>query len=327
MNPDIQNCWQSLEDKAADQIIMLEIENFLSLGITPVQNKCIILNIGSSLEPDMKSFQDWTGADFYVTTISHTPDIENGIVVELCNNDLANIFDSLIDNLLNRWVNVQTRPDALLEFINWATEYSIFFKKPADRQLSKEKQRGIIAELYFLQTYLLESELTSHISALRSWRGHDRKTHDFSFPNGNVEVKSTISKAPVRVTINNERQLDNVGLSNLFLYVIQFLEADSGESLPTVIAKIRSLLNSNESDLLVFENYLTHAGYSEEDKSEYLDYRVIISSEFMFKVEDDFPKIRALPDGVGNLKYSLDISFCTDYSVTTAEAISHLIGA
>ena len=116
----------------------------------------------------------------------------------------ATILDDLIYNLVLRFKNVINIDSALDVFSQWLNEYSLFFKG-SKHPLSKSAQRGLIGELIFLKEYAMK--WGSIVSSLNAWRGHDRKIYDFSFPNGNVEIKTTISKEPKKVIISTKSNL------------------------------------------------------------------------------------------------------------------------
>src|SRR5262249_27739282 len=117
-------------------------------------------------------------------------------------------------------------------------------------ELSVSRQRGLFGELHVLQHWILPE--FGAAGAVSCWRAPQAAHQDFQFPNGAVEVKTTIEKQPQAVRITSERQLDDVGVRALFLFVVVLDERVTetpgpvdGESLPGIIAELRRRLDSD----------------------------------------------------------------------------------
>jgi len=171
-----------------------------------------------------------------------------------------------------------------------------------------------------LYKYILPS--TDFTSALEYWRGHERKNQDFVFPNGNVEVKTSTQKQHAKVYISNEKQLDNSGISNLFLYCLLLNEpVQSGYSLSGIVNMIYELLKGVPNANLKFRDFLLDAGYLDEHKEQYAIPVYSINDEYFFKITEEFPRIIKVPDGIGDVKYSINLSSCTSFSFDIIEGI------
>jgi len=313
----LKDKWASLEASQTDRYLLEPLDAFnLFIGLNPSGKRILALDIKNTGEINLDYFPSWTGAP-----IEHK-EIENRfyLIITLMDDDNANILDDLIHNLVLRFEEIRTIGDALDSFSQWLIEYSWFFKK--DRSpLSKAAQRGLIGELIFLKDYVMKNR--SNTNALNAWRGHNRKVHDFSFKNGNVEIKTTISKEPKKVIISNEKQLNDDGLEKLLLSVFLLKEVDSGKSLPEYIDEIRSQLRQDsESANLLFEVYLKHAKYVDRDRGFYEPYKIKNEEMKLFKVVKGFPRIIDLEEGVGDVSYSVTLSSCTDFIVGDEELAS-----
>lgn len=312
----LEDKWASLKKASTDRYLLEPLDAFnIFIGLNPSGLRILALDIKNKKEVNLDYFPSWTGAP-----IEHIQ-IENRfyLIITLIDEDYANILDDLIHNLVMRFESVKNVEDALDIFSQWLIEYSWFFKK--DRPpISKAAQRGIIGELIFLKDYLMKDR--SKVNALNAWRGHNRKIHDFSFENGNVEIKTTITKEPKRVVISNEKQLDDNGIEHLFLGVFILKENDSGKSLPEYVDEIRTLLRQDsQSANVLFEVYLKHAKYMERDRSHYETYKITNQEMKLYKISNGFPRIINLEDGVGDISYSITLSSCNDFLVNKEELL------
>jgi len=136
--------------------------------------------------------------------------------------------------------------------------WSHFFERCGGDGLSAEAQRGMLAELLWLE-HLLGGGVAADI-AVDSWHGCERAYHDFDLDGSVVEVKSTMTKEPRRVWINNERQLDDRALHSLHLYVATLHPTAAGVSLPAVVAKLRRALSGRSAAGARFEEKLVSGG-------------------------------------------------------------------
>ena len=76
---------------------------------------------------------------------------------------------------------------------------------------------------------------------------------------------------------------------------------------------------------MLFSNYLNNSGYLEGHEEHYDENKYIFKKEYLFKVDDDFPKITDPPEGIGDIKYSLMIASVIDFSVPINENIDKLV--
>jgi hypothetical protein len=190
-----------------------------------------------------------------------------------------------------------------------------FFTHAGDKRLPKNRQRGLFAELCWLRKLLL-SEMTD-IAAVESWKGSQRKIHDFEQQGKVVEVKSTITKEPRKVVISNERQLDDRELESLHLFVLTLDVHEAGESLPDIVKEIERHLGKG-SAAAKFKRKLLLAKYLESDSDKYVD-RYTKRHEELFKVQEGFPRIITLPQGIGDLTHSVQVSACKPFQCDLEE--------
>jgi len=141
---------------------------------------------------------------------------------------------------------------------------------------------------------------------------------DFQDNNWAVEVKTTSTNNPQKVTINGERQLDDTLLENLFLYHLSVeVSNGNGQTLCQKIAIIREMLESDIPAASIFNAKLFEAGYLDKHEPFYQDRFYQIRNENYYKIENDFPRIKEneLRGGVSDVKYSIILAMCDEYLV------------
>ena len=130
-------------------------------------------------------------------------------------------------------------------FNEFLERWTSFFERSGTEGLSANRQRGLFGELFWLDKMIV-SGISSYI-ALNSWKGCQRSFHDFEINGMVVEVKSTMTKNPVKVTINNE---------------VKYIKESETAYIPT--GAVHRLENDSESDLIVIE-VQTGSYFGEDD--------------------------------------------------------------
>jgi len=240
------------------------------------------------------------------------------IKIILLDDDYKEIFSILSEDIINSVRNAKNKKQAIDFFYSRLFRWINFLESFGNRGLSKESARGLFGELWFLYTYLIQ---TGYPNSLESWTGPKGTPQDFQFPGVAVEVKTTIMKQPQKIRISNELQLDDKGLDNLFLYHLSVIERrDSGDTLPYIIKQIRDLLENGCQNRSFFDQMLFDSGYLDEHAERYVSTGYNIRQELFFRVSEGFPRIieRDLPEGVGDLNYSVNVSSCSIFIVDRA---------
>lgn len=232
------------------------------------------------------------------------------LIITLTNSAYRKVFSALTAYLLEQ---TAARPDNAslgATLVTHLNEWKHFLENLSPEGLSLELQKGLFGELLFLGQDLL-SRMDKR-DAVSSWLGADRKSKDFSFNNGGVEIKTTTTKKHYKIEISNEQQLDPKDLR--FLFLIHYNLQEDGRnriSLKDQVKNIRETLSENNEALHLFEIKLRNYGYLDAHDSQYeTGYRIADKSVYI--VNEQFPKIVTddLPPGVGDLKYSVIISSC-----------------
>lgn len=190
------------------------------------------------------------------------------------------------------------------------------FLRPGRRKLSAEQQKGLIAELNFLQRDVLASQGPD--AALDGWAGPDGGKRDFAYGQVLAEVKSKRDSAHHEIAISSEDQLSMSPSERLFLCVTELNSASGCHegtfTLDDAVERVRGEFDS-PFQREVFEGKLASAGYFEED--DYSDSRWSEGSVSYYEVRDGFPCLCSedLRPGVSRVNYYVDLNFCGDFLV------------
>ena len=229
-----------------------------------------------------------------------------------------NIFELVISDLCDKIIHLQNGINLNSTLIRVLNEWKIFFEKQENEILSIEKQKGLVGELYFLKEYLFQKY--SFSESLLFWTGSEKTNHDFQIFCKAVEVKTTASKQHKKFIISSEKQLDSTGLEHLYLSLFSLnMHSNMTErSLPALIREIYSLIHEEMVATFQFQIKLAKYGYNEANAEKYRMGFSLFEMNF-FEVVDGFPRLLEgnLPDGVGDLKYSVVVSACAPFEIKT----------
>ena len=200
---------------------------------------------------------------------------------------------------------------------NWALSPGKIMKKYREllsnlheRKMSRGLLIGLFAEL------TLMNRIADHTQAvLDYWRGDERSTHDFICPSASFEVKGTSSPDDLKITISGLKQLSKENTDNkLFLYIARVIpgKSDTSATIDSLIDKLeKKEIPTNElSDSSVYP-------YLGIDKDKYSDEEFTVSDEYLYLIEEDFPKLTMndigelnpeLAKRLGEVSYQIDLS-------------------
>ncbi|WP_019500896.1 PD-(D/E)XK motif protein [Pseudanabaena sp. PCC 6802] len=153
------------------------------------------------------------------------------------------------------------------------------------------------------------------------------KAQDFHFPHCAIEVKTTVTQQPERLTISNEQQLDDSGIETLLLLHLAFdIHSNEDETLPSLVESLRSLLQDFTAAKMAFERSLFHAGYLDIHAPLYAStgYRHLSSS--YFRVASGFPRLvpSDLVTGISHVRYAISLNACRPFAIAESEALKIL---
>lgn len=273
----------------------------------------LLVEISNDGEFSEMVFPNWKGMRFEFVTLP-IPNPQTGhIGIGLENGANQGVFTTVCADLITM-LDGSSSNDERRNIVNaFLAKWSHFFERHKTEGLSPESQRGLYGELWWLRRQLGAG--INKNKAISSWKGCEGACHDFEAQGHAVEVKTTMTKEPRHVFINSEKQLDDRGLASLHLLVLTLVQTDGGaETLPALVQSIREMVADNPA-CCIFENLLIDAGYLDVHAENYHHAYSLVATE-LFRVGDGFPRIISIPDGLGDLHYSLIISagngFITD---------------
>ena len=239
------------------------------------------------------------------------------LVINLLAPSHRDTFSSLCINLINLVKEMPSEKDLVNAVTNQLKKWRNLFDRTKADGLSIEQQQGLYGELHFLQKFL-SKKISTHRKALEYWVGIDAALRDFQGNEWAVEVKTTCTNNPQKVTINGERQLDETLLSDLFLYHCSVeVSKFNGETLPEKVDKLRTLLRDDVPALSMFNEKILQAGYFDEEAELYANRSYKIRDEHYYHIKDNFPRIKEeeLRNGIYDVKYAIILAMCNAYCI------------
>lgn len=283
----------------------------------------IAFNFSNNIKIDVSNFDNLK--DLKVLLLDDTSFVNTKLlVIELLHPASKDVFAVLCENLIQSVIQINSEQKIIRTVINQLNKWKTLFDKSSSDGLSIEQQQGLFGELVFLQKCLLQQG-ANPLNVLKSWVGVDAALRDFQCSNWAVEVKTSATNNPQRVTINGERQLDETLLENLFLFHCSVeVSNGNGETLNQKIANIRSFLDSNIPALNVFNSKLFEVGYFDGHTNKYEHRFYKIRSENYYRITDNFPRIKEneLRGGVSGVKYDIVLAMCDEYLITENQLLS-----
>jgi len=247
------------------------------------------------------------------------------LIVTLTDSSSEDIFATLCEDLCDVAKSASSEAECVALELERLARWQRFLQKHSGSGLTEEEQRGLLGELVFLKDVAMPR--IEHRLAVESWLGPKGNAQDFEFEGGGVEVKATIAAPPQTIQVSSVRQLDNLGLPSLFLYVLPLQpHVSAGRSLPDIVRDVRQHLAEEPQAARLLDDRLTDAGYMDSHAEKYEGDRYAFRPPSFFRVREGFPRIveADLMDGVGCVEYSLALSACAPFVVDEAEAVAIL---
>jgi Putative PD-(D/E)XK family member, (DUF4420) len=241
----------------------------------------------------------------------------------LANNRYKDIFTALVQDIAENIAFIPVETDAVQVLANRLKRWQMFLEKHDLEGLSEEIQHGLYGELWFLRQVVIPR---FGLSSLLYWLGPEGSNQDFSFEGCAVEVKTTVSQNPQKLSISNENQLDETRLNTLFLMHLSLDVRVNGETLPEIVETLRAILGKDSSSRELFEKRLFQVGYLDIHAPKYSETSYKYRTSSYFKIEQDFPRIvpADLKQGVVQVRYSVEISACRSYAIAELEVIESI---
>jgi hypothetical protein len=328
----IEQIWNELENDTSTTSGFLfrrysgviQPDIFVALKV-PEKIRCIAASVSDTITIDLSPFTNLR--DIQAEVIRDPQNTNKNILLfKLLNNVHSDVFSILCEDLMLSIGNPAGQRELVKNLLNRFYKWKSLFDKINAPGLTREEQHGLFAELYLLRK-MMHSRISDPSNIIRVWVGPDKQIKDFQVGNTAIEVKCTTGNNHQRIHINGERQLDPSNLNRLFLYHLSAeVRENSGESLVTLIQSIETHLSGDPLSQSQFRNKLLETGYFEHHANLYGQTGYIIRNESFYNVSGNFPRIEEhdLRPGVGDVKYSIITSQCSEFMVNESEVFNEL---
>jgi hypothetical protein len=303
--------------------ILPDVNYDVYLAIEKPSNTRLLMLRVSSTFIDRKTVYP-TSSSFIVNRVALPQDSEQygTLQLVLTNARYKDIFTTLVQDIVDYLASVTDGRAAISAFITRLKRWQTFLEKHNSEGLSEIAQQGLYGELWFLRQLVLPHlEL---LKGLRCWTGPKGTQQDFQFSRCAVEVKTTSAKQHQKLGIASERQLDDTGAGAIVLLHLSLdVRQGQGETLPEIVASVRSLVAEDAIARDELENLLFEVGYLDIHIARYENIGYTIREHNYFRVGADFPKIieSDLRNGVGDVRYTISVAECKRFSIPESEVI------
>lgn len=281
----------------------------------------VLFEIAARSVPPGADMPGCVGFELMVEPIDPGPNGRVRICLVLRDQRYRDVFATLAEDVVGVVSAASSEPQAVKLLLGRLHTWERFISRFGPDRLSDERQIGLYAELRFLSDEVIP--LSSAAAVVRAWRGPFMEAQDFHFRAVGVEVKSTASRNPTTFHVSNFDQLDNGSLEDLLVFYAS-VEADAlaGDSLPQLVAAIRTTLSSSDpAAASEFDAALIEAGYLDAHAAHY-DRVFRVRQILWLKVEEGFPRLirSTVPHGISAASYSVSLDACAPYAISAEEA-------
>jgi len=238
------------------------------------------------------------------------------VLLTLANPAHHDLFAVVCEDLIAQIADATDPATVLNALLNRLEQWTAFFETLTPDGLSAEKRQGLYGELWFLNRWLDAG--ADPARCLTAWTGPGGSSHDVQLPNCAVELKTTSAVNPQTIQISNERQLDDTGLSNLWLWLLMLdVRPTGGQSLNALADAILDRLTAWPGLQNQFRLKLYQVGYQPMHRALYDAPTYTVRQEQVFQVGDTFPRLRVgdLPAGVSAVRYAVTLAACLPFTV------------
>jgi len=282
----------------------------------PANRRLLVMPVGSAATTPLSDLPTTRGIE---TTLVDDAPRGKTIQLALLDDRLGAIFTILVTDIVEVVSPCASVDDAVTAFVGRLERWQYLLQRASVDALSSEAQQGLYGELWFLRERLLSGPIGAR-AAVAAWTGPLAAAQDYRFPACAVEVKTTATREPQRMTINGERQLEEAGAPALVLFHLSVDARDSGdgESLAAMVASIHETLAGDPLALDLLDDRLLGVGYLRSHGALYEKVHYTVRDTHIFRVVDGFPRLVGadLPPGVGDLRYLVAVSACMPFAVT-----------
>lgn len=316
------NPWQNLEvpsDKVnlTSRRVNAESPWDIFWAIDSMRNRLLLMEFSSSIDISGK-LPNLRGID--VKVLSETSTESNILLVCLLESENSDIFHQLCLDIISAAEQAETEKGAVQSFLMRTWRWHKMLERGGNYAiLSYEEQKGLIAELFALESILFP--ILGFDLAVKAWQGPLGAIKDFEIGSNSIEVKAKKSPTIPEIRISSAYQLDTTDIENLFLSVVEVIKQSGiGKDTFTIIEFVDRIISmigdESPASLDMLLQKIIAAGLDLED--DYSDYLWSIGNHTLYLVSDNFPKIipSSYARGVKNVNYTVVLDECEKFIVT-----------
>lgn len=280
----------------------------------PTNNRALLLGIGDTVAAAIGELPTLRSAELRLR--GDDPGGGTALELKLTNRAYEGLFSVLVRDLVEIVASSSREDEAVSRFVTRLEQWQRLLARSGPDGLGEEAQRGLYAELWFLNGHLIPALGAER--AVSAWTAPHGTNQDFQLPGLAVEVKSTTGRFPQRLAIASERQLDDTGLGALLLFHLSLdVRQGSRQTLGDLIDALRRTLGNLGLSRSTFEEGLLAVGYLDAHRARYDRVGYAVRELNLFHVREDFPRIveASLPAGVGDVRYSLAVAECSRFTI------------
>jgi hypothetical protein len=316
--------WEELSSSASTEPGIRRLKLFPdSLGIYagwqyPEKLPALIVEVPTEDLPDSMDLPESVGFEIDRLNIGSGENLSKRLILKIKDSSYLDIYKVLAQDIYEHLKTAGSNTELVGIFIAQLYRWQEFLKRHKTSRLSRSMITGLWGELWFLFSVLLPK--LEPDMAVAAWQGPGGSSQDFEFSGKAVEVKTTTSNPHEKIFISNLRQLEPIGLDNLYLHhQAVVIHRGAGQTLPSLISDIRQALNSFPAALNIFNEKVFNYGYIDSEAFQYEEEGFAPLHNSTYKVEEGFPRLTQdeLPDGVGDVKYSIVLNACHDFQINT----------
>jgi hypothetical protein len=188
---------------------------------------------------------------------------------------------------------------------------------------NRSRLAGLFGELL-----VLRRGLDLRTTAAEAWEGPLGAPQDFRSPRHAIEVKATSALTGRAVRVHGSDQLEAHGEGTLTLAWFRLVPDDKGESVHDLVV---SCLTAAEAPAAILTRLDALALPALSDPL-LKETAFSLTEERWLEVDDTFPRITpdrfpngALPNGIGNVEYTLDLDYVAGPVTDSESAVSRLV--
>lgn len=240
---------------------------------------------------------------------------DNYIRIECLEAGLETPFALLASRVVSHLSSGATPSKACMEAV---LEFRRLVSRNGGLLPSEEEILGLAGELL-----LIRKLARANKSLWQGWNGPLGSARDYSWGTIDIEAKASRMAGDSKLTVNGLDQLEPEEGRELMIHHSVLSDNPTGViHIPGLVDDIRELISDPEA----FDDRLVTAGYLNEQRELWLEHRFTLHGSNLYRVRDDFPRIRksdfpegALPAGISKLRYDIMLSNCSDFRLSPSE--------